>query len=274
MMKAGNMSGTSGDSATSHSSSFLTTRMEDRILFVTLDRPEALNACDEQDHREMAQIAGRIAADDAVDVVVVTGEGRAFCVGGHKDLIGELITDEAVRGRVEYDARTMIHSLAELDKPLIVALNGYAMGAGLAFALMGDIIIAERGAKFADGHVLLGMAAGDGGAITWPLYAGLLRAKRWLLTGDWITAEDAERVGLVTELVDKGRSLERATEFARQLAALPQEPIRYTKRSLNQWLKAGIGTAFDLSCGYEFKTLGSAATAAQIKKIMGADANA
>jgi len=247
--------------------SFIRTRVEDRILFMTFDRPEALNACTEDDHRQMSEIPAEIAADASVDVVVATGAGRAFSVGGHHDLLEALTLDAGVRARVERDARTMIHSLAELDKPLIVALNGYAMGGGLAFALMGDIIVAERGVRFADGHVLAAVAAGDGGVLTWPLYAGLLKSKRWLLTGEFITVEEAERVGLVTELVDPGGSLERATEFARQLATLPQEPIRYTKRALNQWFRLGLNTAFDLSCAYEFMTLGSPATAAHVQRL-------
>ena len=245
---------------------FIDVRKEGRIAFVTLSRPDVLNACLEGDHREMATIPGDLAADDEVDVVVATGAGRAFSVGGHVAMLKELTEDGGTRARVERDAREMIMRLVALDKPLVVALNGVAMGGGLAFALMGDVIIAERHAKVADGHVLAGIAAGDGGVLTWPLYAGLLRAKRWLLTGDWITAEEAYRVGLVTEIVDTGQSLTRATEFAKQLAALPQAAVRSTKRALNHWMQVGA-TAFDLSLTAEFRDLAAPEAASRAREF-------
>jgi enoyl-CoA hydratase len=247
---------------------FLRTSVEGRILTVTLDRSDALNACRASDHTEMSLLPSRVAQDDDVDVIVITGAGRAFCVGGDDTLVVDIISDESVRRRVEHEARTMIHALVDLDKPVVVALNGFAMGAGLAFALMGDIVVAERGTRFADGHVLLAVTAGDGGTITWPLYAGLLRAKRWLMTGDWITAEDAERIGLVTELADSGEALARATEYARKLAGLPQDAVRSTKRSLNQWLRLGLSTAFDVSIAAEFAAFGSPSVAAHITDFL------
>ena len=239
---------------------YLEVRKKGRIAFVTLSRPESLNACLEADHREMAVLPLELAADDDVDVIVATGAGRAFSVGGHVALLKELTEDAGTRARVERDARTMILSLMALDKPLVVALNGVAMGGGLAFALMGDVIIAEEQTKVADGHVLAGIAAGDGGVLTWPLYAGLLRSKRWLLTGGWITAEEMHRIGLVTEVVGRGQSLARATEFAEELAALSQPAIRSTKRALNQWMQAGVAS-LDVALTAQFRDLASPAAA-------------
>ncbi len=235
---------------------FITQRREGRILYLTLSRPEVLNACYEDDHDEMAEIWPQIAADDDVDVVVLTGAGRAFSAGGHLDLFRELITDAATRERVQRGAEMMIHALVDFPKPLIVAMNGLAMTGGLALALMADIIIAERHVRLTDGHVVAGIAAGDGGVLTWPLYAGLLRAKRWLMTGDWISAEEACEIGLVTEVVDEGQSLARATEYAAKIAALPQDGVRSTKRALNGWQRLGL-PIFDVSCGYEFANLAS-----------------
>lgn len=250
-----------------HSYQFVQTRLEDGVMYLTFNRPEVMNACSEQDHAELGRIIDQIARDDAVKVIVATGAGRAFSVGGDTDLIHAMVTDADTRERVERDARGMIHSLIALEKPLIVAMNGVAMGGGLAFALMGDFIIAEEGQKFTDGHMILSVAAGDGGALIWPLYSGLLRAKRYLLTGDFISTEEAERIGMVTEVVSAGESLNRATEIATRLAAMPQLPIRYTKRALNRWFELG-STAFDLSCAYEFLTFGSPETGEVVQRFL------
>jgi enoyl-CoA hydratase len=246
---------------------FVRTRLEGGVMYLTLSRPEVMNACSEQDHAELGRIIEQIGRDDDVKVIVATGAGRAFSVGGDTDLIEAMVTDADTRERVERDARGMIHSLIALEKPLIVAMNGVAMGGGLAFALMGDFIIAEEGKKFTDGHMLISVAAGDGGALIWPLYSGLLRAKKYLLTGDFISAEEAERIGMVTEVVAAGTSLERATEIAQRLAGMPQLPIRYTKRALNQWFTVG-SVAFDLSCAYEFLTFGSPETGEVVHKFL------
>jgi enoyl-CoA hydratase len=219
---------------------YLDVTVEDGIALIRLDRPEILNACDIDDHAELARILRDIARDDDVRVAVVTGNGRAFSVGGSYDLLEAAMDDVGdARARVFADGREMILSHVELDKPVICALNGYAMGAGAAFALHCDFVIADRSAKLADGHVRAAIAAGDGGTLIWPLTAGLIRAKRYLLTGDWISAEDAVACGLYTEVVDDGQCLARAMEYAERLAAGPQQAIRLTKRALNQWLRQG-----------------------------------
>jgi len=129
------------------------------------------------------------------------------------------------------------------------------MGAGAAFALLCDFVIMEEHAMLADGHIRAALAAGDGGALIWPLAVGITRAKKYLLTGDWITATEAERIGLVTEVVPKGESVERAMAIARRLAAGPQTAISFTKQAVNSWLKLAVAPAFDYSLALEGLTM-------------------
>lgn len=235
---------------------FLRLAVEGRVLTVTMSRPEALNALSQEAHSELSGLAQHFADDPDVDVLLITGEGRGFSVGGDRDLLERLTQDADTRASIEREARHMITSLVNLEKPVVVALNGYAMGGGLAFALMADIVVAARQAQIADGHMLAAIAAGDGGVLTWPLYTGLLRAKRWLLTGDFISAEEAAAIGLVTEVVDTDECMPRAREYAHRLAALPQAPIRATKSALNQWQKLGL-PIFEMSLRAEIANLAS-----------------
>jgi enoyl-CoA hydratase len=154
-----------------------------------------------------------------------------------------------------FSAREIINAHLSMDKPIISAINGHAMGAGAAFGLLCDFVILEEHALIADGHIRAALAAGDGGAIIWPLAMGITKAKRYLLTGDWITAVDAERFGLVTEVVPRGTSLERAQAIARRLADGPQSAIRYTKQALQSWLKIGLAGGFEQSLALEGLTM-------------------
>ncbi len=236
---------------------FLAVEVAGGIAVVTLNRPEALNACRLEDHAEMARILRDLARDETVRVAVVTGAGRAFSVGGDLALLEEMIEHPERLERLVADGREMIEAHIALDKPIVAAVNGYAAGAGLALALLCDYIVVDRDAQLADGHIRAALAAGDGGALIWPLTVGLVRAKRYLLTGDWITASEAERIGLVTEVVEPGCSLARALDVARRLASGPQQAIRSTKRALNQWLRLGAVTAFDYSLALEAATFGT-----------------
>jgi enoyl-CoA hydratase len=176
------------------------------------------------------------------------------CKGSH----GTSLPEALVLHQLLHDAKAVIDAHEALDKPIIAAINGWAMGAGLAFALLCDMIYAERGVMMADGHIRAAIAAGDAGALIWPLTVGLTKSKRYLLTGDAIDADEAERIGLITEVVEPGTSLAVATAMARRLANGPQLAIRYTKRALNQWLRLGSVTAFDYSVALEMLTFRSA----------------
>jgi enoyl-CoA hydratase len=232
---------------------FLDVKVDDSgICTIRFDRPEKLNACTADGHDELPRVLRAIQQDRAVKVAVVTGNGRAFSVGGDLSLLEEAHRNRGA-GLAELLAagRELVLAHVDLTKPIIAAVNGDAMGAGAVFALLCDVIVVERSARISDGHLRAAIAAGDGGVLAWPLAVGLVKAKWYLMTGDWISAEEAERIGLVTEVVADGASLDRANGIARRFAAGPAQAISYTKIALNQWLRAGVPTAFDLSAALE-----------------------
>jgi enoyl-CoA hydratase len=234
---------------------FLAIEVRDSIAFVTLNRPEQLNACVHEDHDEYLRILRDLEADDDVRVAVVTGAGRAFSAGAHHDYLQQLTSGPEWLRPLHDQARGLVHGLNEFEKPLVTAINGFAAGSGLVLALFSDIVIADRSAALADGHVRVAMAAGDGGALIWPLAAGITKAKRYLMLGDPIPASEAERIGLITEVVDDGQALTRATEFAERFVALPEQALRYTKRALQTWLRLGASVAGDFSLGLQIETV-------------------
>jgi len=231
---------------------YLEVTVRDEIALIAFNRPDKMNACGREDHTEMSTILRDINADDDVRVAVVTGKGRAFSVGGDLDVLEEMNQSPATALGLMREAREIVQSHINCDKPVVCALNGAAMGSGAVFALLCDFIIMERHALVADGHIRAALTAGDGGTMIWPLAMGLTRAKKYLLTGDSITAEDAERFGLVTEIAEQGESLARAMEIARRLADGPQFAIRTTKVACNQWLKFAQISTSDYSLALEF----------------------
>lgn len=233
---------------------FLRTEVRDHIAHVTLSRPDKANACRREEHGEFATILRDLAVDDDVWVVLITSTGRSFSVGADYEYMEQLVSDREVLMELQVQASELVHSHIDLDKPVVCAMQGVATGSGLMFGLLADIVVADRDARIADGHVTIALAAGDGGAMIWPLAMGLVRAKKHLLTGDWIGAEEAQRCGLIAEVVDTGHCVERATEYAERLVAMPQQALRYTKRALNQWLRHGAQLAFDYSLALEVQT--------------------
>lgn len=229
---------------------------DDGLAVLRLNRPDKMNACTVEEHSELPRLLRRLQSDPAVRVAIVTGAGKAFSVGGDYELLERANTNQDSEiDRIVADGRELILAHIDLEKPIIAAVNGYAMGAGAALALLCDVIVADRSALIADGHVRAAIAAGDGGALIWPLTVGLAKAKWYLMTGDWITATEAERCGLITEVVDDGEALNRAHEIAERFLHGPQTAVRYTKRALNQWLRLGFMTSFDLSLHLEALTM-------------------
>ena len=234
---------------------FLDVEIDRGVAVVRLDGPEAGNAISFEGHVEMSTILPRLSRDDRVDAVLLTGAGDAFCVGPTAEFMDRIAQgDPGFVARLLADVRLLVQGHVELEKPVVSALNGPAGGGPLAFALLADVVIAERHVALSDMHVAAAVAAGDGGVLIWPLAMGLLRAKRYLLTGDPLSAEEAQRLGLVTEVVDPGRSFERAMVYARRFAAGPRQALRHTKRALNQWMRLGM-PAFDLSWAGEILTV-------------------
>ena len=202
-------------------------------------------------HRELAGIWRDVTADDTVRCAVLRGEGMGFSGGGDLGMVQDMTADDAVRQRVWREARDLVYNIVNCDKPVVSAMHGPAVGAGLVAGLLADISIASKGAKIVDGHTRLGVAAGDHAAIVWPLLCGMAKAKYHLLLCEPLSGEEAERIGLVSLAVEQADLLPRAYEVADRLAAGSQSAIRYTKYALNNWLRMA-GPAFDTSLALEF----------------------
>ena len=224
------------------------------VLHLVLDAP-GLNSVGPQMHRDLADVWPAIDRDDDVRVVLVRGEGRAFSAGGSFDLIEETIGDYAGRIRIMREARDLVLNMVNFSKPVISAIRGPAVGAGLVVALLADISVAGRTARIIDGHTRLGVAAGDHAAICWPLLAGMAKAKYYLLTCEQVSGEEAERIGLVSKCVDDDDVLPTANRIAEDLAQGAQQAIRWTKHSLNYWYRM-FAPAFETSLGLEFVGFG------------------
>ncbi|HKA05383.1 MAG TPA: enoyl-CoA hydratase/isomerase family protein [Acidimicrobiales bacterium] len=224
--------------------SFLKVEFDDGVAVIRFNRPENGNRWARSDEWELAQVFSDVRSDD-VKAIVLTGSGDTFCGGAHH-------SDDPFDAFDYYNRSIeLFGSVLDLDTPLVVAINGTASGSGLTLAMFGDIVIAEEHVQFSDAHVKGGVVTATG-SFLWPPSIGLLRAKRYLLTGDAFSAADAERWGLVTEVVPTGGSLDRALEFARRFAAMHTSGVRGTKRALNTWLKVAFGPVFQHALSLEF----------------------
>ncbi len=225
-------------------------RHEDGILLVTINRPDVLNATNARLHWELSQVWKDIDEDQETNVVVVTGKGRAFSAGGDLDMIDNMKGNPAGIAKAWREAGDIVYNMINLDKPIISAINGVAVGAGLAVAFLADITIAAEAMRITDGHLRLGVAAGDHAVIIWPLLCGMAKAKYYLMTADFIDGKEAERIGLVSMCVPNDQLMDKAFEVARKLAKGPQQAVRFTKRALNNWIRT-FGPAFDASLALE-----------------------
>jgi enoyl-CoA hydratase len=231
-----------------------------RVLTIALNRPEQRNAIDSALHAELARVFFDAQHDEESDVIVLTGNGSAFSAGG--DLPGlkkrmESATPAVVYERSAREAKDIAFTQLDLEKPLICKLNGHATGLGATMALTCDIVIAAQEAKIGDPHVAVGLAAGDGGALLWPQLLGYAKARRYLLTGDLIPASEAERLGLVSEVVPREQLDATVDALAQRIASGATRAIRYTKVAINLPLKALFHAHFDAGFAYERLTLQS-----------------
>jgi enoyl-CoA hydratase len=228
-------------------------RKPGNVMLVTLNRPEVLNAAHEAMHSELATIWADLGRDEETRAIVVTGAGRAFSAGGDLSMVERQIGNYDLVTSMLKEMSDLVYNMANCEKPIVSAINGVAVGAGLVVALMADISICASDARLGDGHVRLGVAAGDHAAIIWPLLCGLAKAKYYLLTGEMVTGEEAERIGLVSKALPAEAVQPEAMRVATQLATGPQLAIRLTKRALNGWVR-NAGPIFDQSAAYEMLT--------------------
>jgi enoyl-CoA hydratase len=226
-------------------------RPADGVLRLTLRAPGRLNAVSGAMHGELATVWRTIGDDDATRAVVVRGADGAFSAGGDLDLVEEIATDPATRLRVFHEARDLVYNVVSCPKPIVSAMTGPAVGAGLAVGLLADISIATPEARIIDGHTKLGVAPGDHAVLVWPLLCGLAKAKYHLLLCEPLDGAEAERIGLVSLCVPEAELDERALGIAVRLTRGAQPALRHTKLALNNWLRLA-GPAFDASLALEF----------------------
>jgi enoyl-CoA hydratase len=228
-------------------------RREHGVLLITINRPERMNATNERLHAELAGVWRDVAADEETRVAVVTGAGRAFSAGGDLEMVQRMAGDYPRIAAMATEAADLVLTMLDCEKPIVSAINGTAVGAGLAVALMADISIIAQDAKLTDGHQRHGVVAGDHAAVLWPLLCGMAKAKYYLLTADFIDGREAERIGLVSRCTPAEEVLPTALDVAERIARGPQQAARWTKRTLNHWLRAAV-PAFDASVAYEMLT--------------------
>lgn len=227
------------------------TRLEPGILEIVMRAEEGkLSVTTARMHAEMARVWLDVDRDPQTRVAILRGEGRGFSAGGDLAMVEEMTRDFAVRARVWREAKDLVYNLINCSKLVVSAMHGPAVGAGLVAGLLADISIAARTARIIDGHTRLGVAAGDHAAIVWPLLCGMAKAKYYLLLCESISGEEAERLGLVSLACDENELNGKAIEVARKLASGAQTALRWTKYSLNNWLRMA-GPAFDASLALE-----------------------
>lgn len=227
----------------------------DNVATITLNRPDKLNAISHTLHDELEDIFRRVNDDEEINAIILTGAGRAFCAGGDMSDAGAEVEDAPpVPVTFSRSPRRLILNMLEIEAPVVAAVNGVAVGLGATLALLADVIVAADSARIADTHVRMGLVAGDGGAVIWPLLVGVHRAKEYLLTGDFISAPEAERIGLINHVVPADELMPKARELAKRLASGPIWAVRWTKASINKVIRERMNLILDTSLAYEALT--------------------
>jgi enoyl-CoA hydratase len=230
----------------------------DRVLRVTIAHPTSeLNAVDDALHHDLTTLFAALRRETEARAVLLTGRGRAFSAGGDFNWFPQL-REVGRLDALRRDAKQLIWDLLDVEIPIVAAVNGHAMGLGASIALLCDAIFMADTATIGDPHVRVGLVAGDGGAAIWPLAVGPARAKQYLLTGDSLKAEEAERIGLINRVVPAAQLHDEAMAFARRLADGAPLAVRYTKIAVNKLLKDALNVAFDTSTALELVTFPSA----------------
>ena len=239
---------------------FIKVEKAERVATVTLNRPDRLNAVNPGLHHELMTIWNDLAEDREVNAIILTGAGRAFCAGGDVKgmAAGSLTAATSKKGKgrgrgpiAASNGRRLVDNMLDVEQPIIGAINGDAVGLGATLALLCDITVVSEKARFADTHVKVGIVAGDGGAVIWPLLIGPHRAKEFLMRGTFINGAEAGRIGMVNYAVAPEQVMPKARELAQELADGPTWAIRWSKLAVNKWLKQQSNLIMDASLAYE-----------------------
>jgi enoyl-CoA hydratase len=225
-------------------------RPHPRVLRITMDNGR-MNTADAAMHAELVRVWRDVDADDSVNCAIITGAGKTFSAGGDFGMVREIMESFEARTRAWREARDIVYNIVNCRKPVVSAMRGVAVGAGLVCGILADVSIATRDCRITDGHTRLGVAAGDHAAMVWPLLCGMAKAKYYLLTCDVLQGAEAERIGLISLAVEDAELDAKAVEVASRLAEGAQSAVRWTKYSLNNWLRMA-GPSFDASLAMEF----------------------
>ena len=224
---------------------------ENRILTVTMNRPDVLNATDATLHRELSEVFYDLNLDQDADIVILTGAGRAFSAGGDTAWMQTMIDDPAIWRRTVIEGKRIVNGILDLEKPIIAKVNGPAAGLGATMALFCDVIFAAESARIGDPHVNVGFVAGDGGAVIWPQLIGFCRAKEFLMTGELVEAPRAAAMGLINYAVPDAQLDEKVDAFAKRLSRGAMQAIKMTKVSVNVALKQLVASVLETSIAWE-----------------------
>ena len=225
-------------------------RPSERVLRITLDRPESMNSLNWEAHGELTNVWKVVDQDPETNVAIILGAGAAFSAGGDFSMVERIMNDYAMQSAALKEFKELCYNMIDCSKPIVSAIHGPAVGAGLAAALLADVSIAAKTARIIDGHTRLGLAAGDHAALIWPLLCGMAKAKYYILTCEPLSGEEAERIGVVSLCVEDDELEAKSLKVADRLARGAQRPIRWSKHALNNWLRMA-GPSFDNSAALE-----------------------
>ena len=229
-------------------------KQDGKLLTMTLNRPHALNSVGDGMHEDLVDIFKLATTDDSVGAILLKGEGRAFCAGGDINEMGSQVMTPPIRVKSTFNSKDLLYTMFDVPQPIICAVQGYAMGLGATIALFCDIVIAAEDAVFADTHVHVGLVAGDGGAVLWPLLLPFGVAKYHLLTGDRLSGAEAARTGMIAKAVPADKLLEEATGVAQRLAEGATLALQWTKTACNQVLRERMNLVLDIGLALEGAT--------------------
>jgi enoyl-CoA hydratase len=246
----------------------LTVDADGAVRIVTLNRPDAFNAADEDLHGDLASIWPELDADPEARAIVLTGAGPAFSGGGDLNLLQRMTEDPTLRAAIMAEAADIVRGMTSVRVPIIAAVNGPAVGLGCSLASMSDIVLVEEQTYFADPHVALGLVAADGGAVMWPLLTSLLRAKEYILLGDRLSADDAVRIGIANRVVATGTSVDEAVALGHRVAALPPQAVRETKALLNQAMRTAVDSLLADALATETESFDEPAFRANLERML------
>ena len=239
------------------------------VRLVTLNRPEAMNATNEDLHDALIAVWAWLAADDGVRAIVLTGAGTAFCAGGDMHHFLELHDDPALRQKEIDGAARLVREMVACPLPIIAAVNGPAVGLGSNLAILSDVVLMSETAYLCDPHVSVGLTAADGGAPFWPLFMSLSRAKEYLFSGARIPAETAVALGLASRAVTPDSLLDEALALAQTFAAQPAHALQSTKKALNMHLTRAMAGILDYALSEEYRSFDNAEHRAIVHKFTG-----